>query len=382
MNLINYSKFKTILNITALLVFAQTSVWAQQPIAKLPDWALGPFVRPAGVNPVISPDSTTSFYDPMQKKQLDWESNDTFNPAATVKNGKIYVLYRAEDKSGIAIGHRTSRIGLAESSDGITMKRTGKPVLFPGEDDQQEFEWTGGCEDPRVAVTEDGTYLILYTQWNKKTPRLGSATSKDLVHWKKHGPIFQDAYKGKFHNIASKSASVLTKLKNGKLVITKHQGKYWLYWGERHVYAATSTNLVDWEPVVNDSGELKELVSPRNGYFDSDLTECGPPAILTSKGIVLMYNGKNKSGKNADPNYTANSYCAGQMLFSATDPSKFITRLDQPFMVPTASFEKSGQYPAGTVFIEGLVYFKNKYLLYYGCADSRVAVAVYNPAKK
>ncbi|MFP5081195.1 glycoside hydrolase family 130 protein [Pedobacter sp. JCM 36344] len=353
-----------------------------KPIAKLPVWAMGPFVRPVNVNPVISPVSTTSFYDPMQKKQLDWESNDTFNPAATVKDGKIYVLYRAEDKSGVGIGYRTSRIGLAESTNGTVMKRRGTPVLFPGNDDQQEFEWTGGCEDPRVAVTTDGTYLVLYTQWNKKTPRLGSATSKDLINWKKHGPIFQDAYNGKFHDIASKSASVLTVLKNGKLVITKYKGKYWMYWGESHVYAATSENLVDWAPVVNTDGSLKELASPRKGYFDSHLTECGPPAILTSKGIVLLYNGKNLSGANSDPSYTANSYCAGQMLFSAEDPSKYITRLDKPFMVPTESFEKSGQYPAGTVFIEGLVYYKNKYMLYYGCADSRVGVAVYDPSKK
>lgn len=145
------------------------------------------------------------------------------------------------------------------------------------------------------------------------------------------------------------------------------------------MYAATSENLVDWAPVVNKDGSLKELVSPRKGYFDSSLTECGPPAILTAKGIVLLYNGKNSSGANSDPKYTANSYCAGQMLFSAKDPSKFLSRLDKPFMVPTESFEKSGQYPAGTVFIEGLVYFQNKYMLYYGCADSRVSVAVYNP---
>jgi predicted GH43/DUF377 family glycosyl hydrolase len=373
---------KKLFAILGLLLFVQIQTQAQTPIAKLPTWALGPFVRPADANPVISPDSTTSFYDPMQKKPVDWESNDTFNPAAALKNGKIYVLYRAEDKSGVAIGHRTSRIGLAESSNGITMKRTGKPVLFPAVDDQQEFEWTGGCEDPRVAVTEDGTYLMLYTQWNKKVPRLGSATSRDLINWKKHGPIFQDAYNGKFNNIASKSASILTTVKNNKLVITKHKGKYWIYWGEHHVYAATSDNLVDWSPVLDEKGELLKLVSPRKGYFDSGLTECGPPAILTDKGIVLMYNGKNLSGTNSDQNYTANSYCAGQMLFSAEEPSKLIERLDKPFLIPEAPFEKSGQYPAGTVFIEGLVYYKNKYMLYYGCADSRVAVAVYDPSKK
>jgi predicted GH43/DUF377 family glycosyl hydrolase len=42
-------------------------------------------------------------------------------------------------------------------------------------------------------------------------------------------------------------------------------------------------------------------------------------------------------------------------------------------------FEKSGQYVNGTVFIEGLVYFQNKWFLYYGCADSKVGVAVYDP---
>jgi predicted GH43/DUF377 family glycosyl hydrolase len=152
-----------------------------------------------------------------------------------------------------------------------------------------------------------------------------------------------------------------------------------MYWGELHVYAATSSNLVDWVPVVNADGTLKELISPRKGYFDSELTECGPPALLTSKGIILFYNGKNKPGDDGDKRFNANSYCAGQALFDKNDPSKNITRLDVPFMRPMASFEKSGQYPAGTVFIEGMVYFKKKWFLYYGCADSRVGVAIYDP---
>lgn len=42
-------------------------------------------------------------------------------------------------------------------------------------------------------------------------------------------------------------------------------------------------------------------------------------------------------------------------------------------------FEKSGQYVNGTVFMEGLVFFKKKWFLYYGCADSRVSVAIYDP---
>ena len=97
---------------------------------------------------------------------------------------------------------------------------------------------------------------------------------------------------------------------------------------------------------------------------------------MTDDGIILMYNGKNLAGEGTDPNYTANSYCAGQILWDKNDPTKVIDRLDEPFFVPEADFEKSGQYPAGTVFIEGLVPMHGKWYLYYGCADSRVSVAV------
>jgi len=69
-------------------------------------------------------------------------------------------------------------------------------------------------------------------------------------------------------------------------------------------------------------------------------------------------------------------------LFDAANLKKLINRLDKPFLKPEATFEKSGQYPAGTVFIEGLILKKNKWFLYYGCADSKVAVAVYDTMKK
>lgn len=349
---------------------------------KLPDWAFGGFVRPKGVNPVISPDSTTSFFCPMNKKQIDWESNDTFNPAATIKNGKIVVIYRAEDKAGKAIGKRTSRLGYAESEDGITFKRRKEPVLYPAEDSQKAMEWPGGCEDPRVAVTEDGLYVIFYTQWNQDKARIGVATSRDLLKWEKHGPVFKKAYNGKFNEIWSKSGSIVTKLVNGKQVIAKINGKYWLYFGESNVNVATSTDLLNWEPVVDKNQNLVNLISPRKGFFDSNLTECGPPAIVTDKGIVLLYNGKNDKGEDGDKRFTPNSYCAGQVLFDKNDPSKLLARMDVPFFRPMESFEKSGQYVAGTVFIEGMVYFKDKWLLYYGCADSRVGVAVFDPKTK
>jgi predicted GH43/DUF377 family glycosyl hydrolase len=348
----------------------------------LPAWALGGFTRITAGNPIIAPKPESMFYCPMNKKNISWESNDTFNPAAVIKGKKIVVMYRAEDKSGEGIGFRTSRIGYARSVDGIQMKRKTKPVMYPGNDDQKETDWPGGCEDPRVAVTENGMYVMFYTAWNRKVARLSVATSKNLKKWTKHGPAFEEAHGGKFKDMFTKSASIITKLQGEKLVITKIKDQYWIYWGEQHVYAATSSNLTDWMPLLDNDGELKILMSPRKGFFDSSLTECGPPAVVTSAGIVMLYNGKNAGDQNRDSTFTANSYCAGQALFDANEPTKFINRLDKPFLRPLLPYEKSGQYVNGTVFIEGLVYFKQKWFLYYGCADSRVSVAIYDPKLK
>lgn len=318
----------------------------------------------------------------MRGEAVDWEGSDTFNPAATVLNGRVVLLYRAEDNSAVGIGQRTSRIGYASSPDGLFFVRHGAPVLYPTPDDEQaDNECPGGCEDPRVVQTDDGLYLMLYTQWNRRQARLAVATSRDLVTWQKHGPAFAAAYGGRFKDDFSKSASVVTCLKDGQLVVARIGGKYWMYWGEQFVNVATSTNLIDWTPLLDADGQLLRVMEPRKGHFDSQLTECGPPAVLTPQGIVLIYNGKNLDGPDGDQRYVPNTYCAGQALFSADNPAHLIDRLDEPFFLPEADFECSGQYPAGTVFTEGLVYHRDRWLLYYGCADSRVSVAVYNPNK-
>jgi predicted GH43/DUF377 family glycosyl hydrolase len=315
----------------------------------------------------------------MTQDSVGWEESDTFNPAATVKDGKICILYRAEDNSATGIGKRTSRIGLAESADGVTMKRSPEPVLYPAEDDFKDIDWPGGCEDPRVAMTEDGTYVMLYTSWNRKLPRLSVATSTDLVHWQKHGYAFRGSHNGRFNDMACKAGTIITRLDGDRQVIAKINGKYFMYWGEHAVCTAISDDLIHWIPVLDDQGELLKVIAPRKGHFDSLLTECGPPAILTKDGILLMYNGKNAKGENGDPRYAAGSYCAGQVLFSKDDPYRVIDRLDEPFFRPEADFEKSGQYVDGTVFIEGLAYAQKKWFLYYGCADSQVAVAIWQP---
>ncbi|HWV65965.1 MAG TPA: hypothetical protein VN105_08950, partial [Chitinophaga sp.] len=52
-----------------LLSLFITQITFAQSANHLPDWALGGFVRPAGKNPIIAPDTTTLFTDPMSKSE-------------------------------------------------------------------------------------------------------------------------------------------------------------------------------------------------------------------------------------------------------------------------------------------------------------------------
>lgn len=332
---------------------------------------LGPFEKPGRVNPIIVPDSTATFRSPLNDSLVRWEQHATFNPAAVVRGGKVYLLYRAEDASGaMQIGGHTSRLGLAESADGLHFTRRATPVLYPDTDAQRRYEWPGGVEDPRIVETEDGRYVLTYTQWNRDIPRLAVATSRDLTHWTKHGPALARALGGKYLGMDSKSGAIVTRVAGDHLIASKLKGKYWMYFNVPDILLATSDNLIDWTVLQDSAGKPLKVLSPRPGYFDAWLVEAGPPAILTANGIVLVYNAGNSE----------KVYTGGQALFDPRDPAKLAARSQQPFIQPTEDYERTGQYAAGTTFVEGLVPFKGRWFLYYGTADSRVGVAVGPPA--
>lgn len=341
------------------------------------NWQITGFSKPKE-NPIMQADSSFTFFCPMKQQKVQWQKADVFNPAAIVRNNKVYVLFRAEDVPGVGIGMRTSRIGLAESDDGIHFKKQSAPVLYPDSSEFMQYEFPGGCEDPRIVETENGDYVLLYTSWNRDIARLSVATSKDLIHWQKKGPAFLKAYDGKFLNTWSKSGSVVTQFKNGKITAAKINGKYWMYWGEGPVYLAYSADMIHWIPLLKNRDELFPVLQARKNKFDSQIVEPGPPAMITDRGIVLMYNGKNAETDDADPLLPKGTYCAGQALFDVHDPSALIDRCDHYFMKPDLPHEIKGQYKAGTTFIEGFVFFKAKWFLYYGTADSMVGVTVKN----
>ncbi len=334
-------------------------------------WSLGQFSRDGLMEPILGPNPKSSFVCPIERKPVAWEHDHAFNPAAVARNGKVYLLYRAEDNSGSGIGGHTSRIGLADSSDGIHFNKRKVPVLFPSNDAEKRYEWPGGCEDPRIVQAPNGEYVLTYTAWNRKLARLSVAMSKDLVHWRKLGPAFGST---RFRDTWSKSGAIVTRLEHDHPVAAKIAGKYWMYWGDGIIHIAESKDLIHWVPEVHSGTALLDVLTPRQGKFDSLLVESGPPPVLTRNGIVLIYNGENDVQKG-DKALGDKTYAAGQALFDARHPDHLVRRGDTYFMKPELPSEKTGQYEAGTVFTEGLVRFKGKWFLYYGAADSFVGVA-------
>lgn len=273
-----------------------------------------------------------------------WEAAGTFNPAVAMRGGKIVLLYRAQDKQG------TSRLGYAESVDGVHFTRRDDPVLSPAAD----YEKDGGVEDPRL-VQFGETYYLTYTGYNKKDAQLCLAISTDLIHWDRRGVILP-AYKGNWNVKWTKS---------GAIVPEKIDGKYWMYFlgttadNKDQAGLASSPDLLHWTEATQTPA-----LPVRPGRFDSRVAEPGPAPIVTPNGIVLIYNG-------ADDKLV---YRTGIAIFDRNDPRKLLWRSEEPIFSPEKEWEKVGQVP-NVVFVEGVLKEKNRYRFYYGGADKYVGVA-------
>jgi len=289
-------------------------------------WQVGPFEKYEG-NPILTPRGTT------------WEAKDIFNPAAWTDGETVWMLYRAEDTTGIGRWSGTSRIGLATSRDGLHFTREPAPVLEPTE----AWEIPGGCEDPRLVKVGD-TFYLTYTAYDGETARLALASSGDLHSWQKHGLLFPER----------------GWTKSGAILSTPVEGRYWMYFGDTNIWAAHSTDLLHWTVVE------EPVLRPRPGRFDARLVEPGPPPLLTDDGILLLYNAAD----------SALLYASGQALFDPADPTKLIARTEEPFLVPTARLEQTGQVP-NVVFIQGLAVLREQWFLYFGMGDSGIGVAVH-----
>jgi beta-1,2-mannosidase len=282
---------------------------------------------------------------PLLSPRPGWMSLGVFNPAAVKLKNKTILLFRAQDSA------HTSRIGYAESRDGLHFTVRPEPVLAP----EADYEKSGGVEDPRLVVI-GGTYYLTYTGYNLRAAQLCLATSEDLIHWERKGVILP-AYQGTWNEQWTKS---------GAIVPERIGGKWWMYYlGSRKDTDSTQRDfmgLANSDDLLHWRDATSQPVLPRKANaFDSRVMEPGPAPILTSRGILLLYNG-------ADEQLV---YGPGWALFDREHPERLLARSDGPFILPMLPWEKVGNVP-NVIFLEGAVRGSRALTGYYGAADKYI----------
>lgn len=302
---------------------------------------LGPFTPYSG-NPILRP------------RGGSWESANLYNPAAIVVGDEVLLLYRAHAEDIV------SHVGLARSSDGLTFTREDAPILSP----EHDYE-SHGCEDPRVTLI-DGTFYLTYTGYDGTTAQLCLATSTDLHRWEKHGPLFPG-----FDTFATVSPNPSGNWsKAGVIHPEPIDGLYYMYFGEGAIFYATSPDLRTWTPCDN----TEPIYRPTPGSWDRDLVEIGAPPVVTDDGLlVFLSNGALTSGAGVD-------YRCGQFAVALSDPTTVIARMTVPWLRPQ-TYEDLNGLVGNVTFVEGLVYFHDRWLAYYGQADTTLAVAEFDPRR-
>ncbi len=305
---------------------SEMSAPAQTEAVVLPEWAIGPFAR-VEENPLLVPTS-------------GWEALHTYNPAVLIVDGRFAMLYRAQD-----IPHEQGgkdQIGLAWSDDGIHWERyPGNPVLEATED----YELPGGSQDPRV-VRHDGVYYMTYTAWSPPNCYLSIATSEDLVHWTKHGPLFPELRWTKSGTIVQNPSNEAVRI-DGRFVM------YVVDW--KPFYIAYSDDLLNWE--------IKELEGELGGESGIAVTDYADPG---EDDIVLFYSG-------ALENRGDWFYAVGEALFSRDDPERRLAFLEWPVIRPLKPYEMAGN-KENCVFASGLLRHQGRWWLYAGAGDHVVAL--------
>ncbi|MBE0478955.1 family 43 glycosylhydrolase [Candidatus Aerophobetes bacterium] len=300
---------------------------------------IGPFVD-FEKNPILGPGK--GFY-----------SKGAYNPAVIKDKGVYFMLFRAESLEDSLTG----RVGLAQSEDGFNFKPFPDPVIVPG----KEFD-KFGCEDPRLIKVKDTFYLTYVGNPGRYgVGNICLATSNDLIHWKKHGSILKPQKRWDKGQV-----------KAGAILTEKIEGKYFMYFmGEKKPWQtaiglAVSHDLFHWQEILDEP-----VVCPRKGYFDEKGVEPGPPPVLISDGILLIYAGW---GEN-------HIYKVGATVFSKSSPWKVIKRSDKPIL---SSIRDWGAFFGGVsnhIVPEGLVLEEGRWLLYYGAADRACCVALWEVKK-
>ncbi len=280
--------------------------------------------------------------------QWPYPANAVFNPGATLIGGETLLLVRVEDMRGF------SHLTVARSKDGKAGWRISeKPALEPsvfGSD--REY----GLEDPRIVWLEElGEYAVTYVSYSRGGPLVSLATTKDFESFRRYGNLLPPE---------DKDACLLPRRFGGRFVLI-HRPVIRL---REHIWMSFSPDLRHW-------GDHRVLVSARPGQWDDGKVGLATQPIETSEGWLLIYHGVRATA-------AGNIYRTGLALLDLEEPWRVIRRSWEWVFGPQESYERTGDV-SDVVFPTGAVLDKqaDELRLYYGAADSVVALAIAKPSE-
>lgn len=358
-----------------------------------PEWEI-PFrnVDPY-VMSVMPGESQKTYFDPLLKRDIKWEQ-DVFCPTFAIHDNRLYCVYRAygEDEQW--------RMGLAWSTDGINFTRAHKPVFHA----RPEDEFLGDLRnlgvasvsygDSRMFADDEGNYYLFFNYFSHghvNVQELAIATTRDFKHWKMHGRAFRkvaDRDRDVIPELTPRRfphPAIVTQLKNDRFVVKKIKGRYWMYLNVHtpnrpsNFCMAVSDNMLDWEILRNESGQLVHPMTRRPGMFDSRYMDT-TAAVVRDDGILLIYNGINaEPHQEGDPRLQLGAHYPAQALFAVDEPFRLLKRSDSPFKGGNEQLEAKPQVFWYAPLYESwsLIPWKGELLLYWNHNFGRRAVGLW-----
>ena len=277
--------------------------------------------------------------------EMPGPANTVFNPGAARFGDETLLLVRVEDLRGI------SSLYVARSRDGIgDWTVDPEPLLSPQPERHPEEIW--GCEDPRITwLSERQEWAIAYTAYSRRGPLVSLATTADFRTVQRLGPVMPPE---------DKDAALFPRRIDGRWAMIHRPSPLR---GGAHMWISYSPDLRHW-------GDHALLIEARDGaWWDAGKIGLGPPPLETPDGWLVLYHGIHLTGDGP-------IYRVGFALLDLEDPTIVIHRSDEWVLGPRAPYELAGDV-ARVVFPCGWVLNaeQDELLLYYGAADTSVAVA-------
>lgn len=283
-------------------------------------------------NPILTP------------HQWPYTVNAVFNPGATLgPDGEVVLLVRVEDRSGL------SHLTVARSDDGVTDWHIDPhPTIEPL---TTRYEETWGIEDPRITKIGD-EYLIAYTGVSPGGPLVALARTTDFRTFERVSTVSPPE---------NKDAGLFPVRFDDRYAII-HRPVFSGNPAEAHMWISFSPDLRHW-------GDHMLLIESRQStHWDREKVGLGPPPLRTDRGWLVMFHGVKMTAAGA-------LYRAGLAVLDLEDPTRLLTRAHEWVLGPETAYERTGDVP-GVVFPTGWVLdSEGKVRLYYGAADTCVAVA-------